>query len=321
MRFLVTGASGFIGRPLCMALAEAGHTVRAATRGTPLEAFETVVTGEIDGNTDWRGALAGIDVVVHLAARVHVMQEHAIDPLAAYMATNAEGTRTLAEQAAQAGVRRFVLVSSVKVNGEATAPGQAWREDDAPAPLDPYGVSKLHAEQSLRDVAARTGMEAVIVRPPLVYGPGVGANFARLMRLVDKGYPLPFGAIRNRRSMVYVGNLVDALMTCALHPAAANETFFVADEPPLSTGELVVALASAQGKPNRLFALPTWMLAAAGRLTGQHEAIRRLTESLVISSDKIRTTLDWQAPYSIHAGLVATADARTERRSSPGSRA
>lgn len=321
MRFLVTGASGFIGRPLCMALAEAGHTVRAATRGTPLEAFETVVTGEIDGNTDWRGALAGIDVIVHLAARVHVMQEHAIDPLAAYMAANAEGTRTLAEQAAQAGVRRFVLVSSVKVNGEATAPGQAWREDDAPAPLDPYGVSKLHAEQSLRDVAARTGMEAVIVRPPLVYGPGVGANFARLMRLVDKGYPLPFGAIRNRRSMVYVGNLVDALMTCALHPAAANETFFVADEPPLSTGELVVALASAQGKPNRLFTLPTCILAAAGRLTGQREAIRRLTESLVISSDKIRTTLDWQPPYSMNAGLVATADARTERRSSPGSRA
>ncbi|ODU14638.1 MAG: NAD-dependent dehydratase [Thiobacillus sp. SCN 64-35] len=314
MKVLVTGASGFVGRELCVTLLRSGHSVRGALRQIEgrvvlLEGVEPVAVGAINAATDWKAALAGCDTVVHLAARVHVMDYMTSDPLAEFREVNSGGTLNLSSQAAHAGVKRFVFVSTVKVNGEGR--DDPYRETDPPAPEDAYAISKWEAEQGLRRVAQETGMEVVILRPPLVYGPAVKANFLQLMRTVERGWPLPLGAIRNRRSLLYLGNLVDAIRVCVEHPAAAGQTFLLDDGEPISTTGLVRALARAMGRPARLLAVPVGVLELAGALLGKRAAVMRLVGSLYVDSSAIRTRLDWTPPYSMEEGLAATVASST----------
>lgn len=300
---LVTGARGFVGRPVVEALIAAGYHVIGAVRtqaqaGKASEGYREVAAGELGSDTDWREAVAGAAVVVHLAARVHQMQDRAADPLAEFRRVNVEGTRRLAEQAAAAGVTRFIFVSSIKVNGEGTAVGQAYRETDAPAPADPYGISKLEAEVALRQVGARTGLEVVILRPPLMVGRGVKGNLASLAGAIRKGRPLPFGAItENRRSLLDVRNLADAIVRCAVHPGAAGEVFLVSDGVPVSTAELARRVGKAAGREPRLLSLPVAWLRFAGRIAGKGPAVGRLTGSLLIDDSKIRKLLEWTPPH------------------------
>lgn len=305
MRCLLTGANGFVGRALSNELLQCGHVIRAATRSaeTGREGIEQVLVGAMDGTTPWAAALRAVDVVVHLAARVHVMNDSAADPLAAFRQVNTQGTLNLAHQAATAGVKRFVFISSVKVNGELTQPGRPFTESDAPNPQDAYGVSKHEAEQGLRAIAAQTGMEVVIIRPPLVYGPGVKANFATLMRAVQRGWPLPLGAIHNQRSLVALDNLVNFLVTCITHPQAANQTFLVSDGQDLSTTELVRGLARAAGVPARLLPVPVWALQAGAMLFGKGDAVQRLCGNLQVDTSKALELLGWVPPVSVEEGL------------------
>jgi nucleoside-diphosphate-sugar epimerase len=255
-------------------------------------------------DADFRHMLAGVDAVVHLAARVHIMEERAADPLAAFRAVNTSGTLNLARQAAETGVRRFVFVSSVKVNGEETTPGSPFRHDDLPNPEDPYGISKREAEDGLLELAAQSGMDVVIVRPPLVYGPGVKANFAAMMRAVQRGLPLPLGAVtHNRRSLVALDNLVDLLITCLDHPAAANQTFLVSDGEDLSTADLLRWLGRAMNKPARLFPVPVPLLRAGAALLGKRDVARRLLGNLQIDISHTRETLGWTPPITVDEGL------------------
>lgn len=303
-KVLVTGAAGFVGRALCQVLDAAGYVVVAAVRrgsGLPNE----VVVGDIGPATDWRDALAGCDAVVHLAARVHMMHDSGSHALAAYRRTNAEATLNLARQAVQAGVKRFVFASTVKVNGEGRdAP---YRETDAPAPEDAYAISKWEAEQGLHALAGETGLEVVILRPPLVYGPGVKANFQRLIEVVQRGWPLPLGGVRNRRSLLYLGNFVDAIRLCIEHPAAAGQTFLLDDGEPVSTPELIRRLAHAMGRPARLLPVPPRLLEVAGMLVGKRAAVARLIGSLHVDSTAIRARLGWTPPFSLQQGLDLTA--------------
>ena len=303
MNIAVTGATGFVGQALCRHLSAHGQDVVPIVRkasGLPQE----VAVGSISSATGWQLALTGCDAVVHLAARVHVMDDTAQDPLALYRATNTEATLNLAWQAAAAGVKRFVFISSIKVNGEGReAP---YRETDVPAPEDAYAISKWEAEQGLQRIAADTGMEVVILRPPLVYGPGVKANFLRLLRTVKRGWPLPLGAIRNQRSLLFLGNFVDAIRLCVEHPAAAGQTFLLDDGQAVSTPELIRAVACAMGRPSRLLAVPVWLLRFAGTLLGKRAAVDRLTGSLHVDSSAIRSRLGWVPPFSMEAGLAQT---------------
>jgi nucleoside-diphosphate-sugar epimerase len=261
--------------------------------------------GDIGAQIDWRTALEGVSAVVHLAARVHVMQDDARDPAAQYRAVNRDGTENLARQAALAGVRRLVYLSSIKVNGERTT-GQPFRSSDTPHPQDPYAHSKWEAEQALQGIAAKTGLETVILRPPLVYGPGVKANFQRLMRLVERGIPLPFAGVCNRRSLLYLGNLADAVRIGLTHPAAAGKTYLLSDGAPLSTPALIRALASALGKPARLLPAPLFLLRLAGQFTGKSAEIARLLDSLEIDGTEIEWELAWRPPHTCEAGVAAT---------------
>ena len=263
-----------------------------------------VAVGNLAASTDWRSALAGCDAVVHLAARVHVMDDTAHNPLALYRATNTDATLNLARQAADAGVKRFVFISTIKVNGEGR--DAAYRETDAAAPGDAYAMCKWEAEQGLQRIAAETGLEVVILRPPLVYGPGVKANFLRLMQMVQRGWPLPLGAIRNRRSLLYLGNFVDAIRLCVEHPDAAGQTFLLDDGAPVSTPDLIRALARAMGRPARLPAVPVGVLELAGALLGKRAAVARLTGSLFVDGSAIRSRLGWTPPYTLQQGLDAT---------------
>lgn len=265
--------------------------------------FDAVEVGEIGSDTDWCSALDGVECVVHLAARVHVMKATA-NSLTEFRRVNVAGTERLARQAAQQGVRRFIFLSSIKVNGEETV-GVGFKERDRPQPQDAYGVSKWEAEQVLKKVSVETGMEVVILRPPLVYGPGVRGNFLRLMKLVALAVPLPFGAVENRRDLVYVGNLVDAIIACLEHPAAADQTFLVSDGESLATPELIRRLAQAMGKTPRMLRVPVFWFDWIGRVAGK-ATLQRLTGSLQIDTAHIRTTLRWQPPYSVDAGLRAT---------------
>lgn len=303
MKILVTGATGMVGRGVCEQLSARGYAVVPAVRrlsGLPNE----FATGDIGPSTDWHVALGECDAVVHLAARVHMMEDAARNPLALYRETNTEATLNLARQAAQAGVKRFVFVSTIKVNGEGHDAG--YRETDVPAPGDAYAISKWEAEQGLRPIAAETGLEVVILRPPLVYGPGVKANFLRLIQTVRKGWPLPLGAIHNRRSLLYLGNFVDAIRLCVEHPAAAGQTFLLDDGRAVSTPELIRAVARAMGRPARLLAVQVPLLELAGTVLGKRAAVARLTGSLFVDSSLIRSRLGWTPPYSMEAGLAET---------------
>ena len=259
--------------------------------------------GSVLDSTDFAAVLLGITTVVHLAARVHVMKDTEADPITAFRAVNVDGTLNLARQAAAAGVKLFVFVSSVKVNGESTPSGKAFKELDAPSPHDAYSQSKHEAEQGLHQLSADTGMEVVIIRPPLVYGPGVKANFASLMRAVQRGWPLPLGAVHNQRSLVALDNLVDFIVTCITHPQAANQTFLVSDGQDLSTTELVQGMAQAAGVPARLLPVPVWALQAGASLLGKGDAVQRLCGNLQVDISKARSLLGWVPPVSVEEGL------------------
>ena len=305
---LVTGATGFVGNALVnrLAVERSCNDVVAAVRRSDLswpEGVRGVQVGNLLPTTDWSEALHGVDAVVHCAARVHVMQDDSTDPLSAYREVNVDGTLNLARQAAQAGVRRFVFVSSIKVNGESTLPGRAFSADQEPAPLDAYGLSKLEAERGLWKIAAPTGMEVVIVRPPLVYGPGVKANFASMMRWVSRGVPLPLGRINNARSMVALSNLVDLLVTCLKHPAATGQTFLVSDGEDVSTTELLRRTARAMGKRALLLPVPASWLEMVAALLGKREMAQRLCGSLQVNIDKTRSMLSWAPPLTLDQGL------------------
>lgn len=304
---ILTGASGFVGSALLDLLRGRSCEVRPIVR-QDRELAGAVAVGEIGLSTEWGAALQGADSVVHLAARVHVMNERSSDPLAEFRKVNVEGTLHLAREAVANGVRRFVYVSSIKVNGEATQPGIPFTAADVPAPSDAYGISKYEAEQGLLALARETGLEVVIIRPPLVYGPGVKANFLSMMRSLHKGVPLPLGAIHNSRSLVALDNLVDLIDTCLDHPAAANQVFLAGDEEALSTTELLLRLGNALNKPARLLPVPSWLLKVGAAMLGKRDAAMRLCGSLQIDTTMTRTILGWQPPVSVDEGLRATAN-------------
>lgn len=308
MRVLVTGANGFVGKALCRKLVDEGYGVRGAVRSEKSalpSGVEKIVVGDIDGNTDWSSALEGIDCVIHLAARVHVMRDESADPLSEFRKVNVEGTRKLAESAAAAGVRRLVYASSIKVNGEGTR-SKPYTEDDRPNPQDPYGISKWEAEKILHDISAETGLEVVIIRPPLVYGPEVGGNFIRMLQWIAKGIPLPLDSVDNRRNLIYVGNLANALMLCSVHPEAKGKTFLVSDTESISTPELIRRIASTMHISPRLFGFPVSALGLLGKITGKSAEFSRLAGSLEIDSSRIRGQLGWTPPFTLEEGLTET---------------
>jgi nucleoside-diphosphate-sugar epimerase len=316
---LITGATGFVGSRLAGFLSSQfpNMELRLAVRHQPDElqvpgvplAGSIEVVGDINPYTNWSNALIGVDVVIHLAARVHVMNDVAIDPLEEYRNANTLATIHLAEEAAKAGVKRFIYLSSIKVNGEETAPGQSYSEESTPAPIDPYGVSKWEAELGLEKVCAQTGMKFVIIRPPLVYGPGVKANFQKLMGVIAKGMPLPLGAVDNQRSMLALDNLVSFIFETISNPLAANQCFLLSDGKDVSTTQLLKLLAKGMGKSSLLIPIPVFILKIAAQVFGATAAAERLLGSLQIDSSKARQLLHWQPPLSVEEGIAIAAKA------------
>lgn len=308
----VTGGTGFVGSALLKRLLKDGFEARASVRSSrsaEMKGDQYHWVGDMAASTDWNAALIGVQAVVHCAARVHVIKDDATDPLHAYREVNVKGTLNLARQAAQVGVRRFVFVSSIKVNGEFTEVGKPFTADDVPAPEDPYGESKHEAEQLLRQIAAESGMQVVIIRPPLVYGPGVKANFESMMRWLARGLPLPLAAVtENRRSLVALDNLVDLIVTCLNHPAAANQTFLVSDGEDLSTAQLLKRMGAAMGKPARLFYMPPTLLKLGASVLNRPGIYQRLCGSLQLDITKTRQLLGWTPPVSVDEGLRLAAE-------------
>lgn len=305
MRVLVTGSNGFVGRALCGRLAEDAHAVVPAVRGACGLVGEVIV-GDIDGEPAWRSALGNCDAVVHLAARVHVMHDTAINPLTVYRATNTDATLNLARQAAKVGAKRFVYLSSIKVNGEATEPDRPFHADDPPVPEDAYAISKYEAEQGLMVIAKETGMEVVIIRSPLVYGPGVKGNFASLVKWVRKGLPLPFGALKNKRSLVALDNLVSFIALCAdreKSPTAANKVFLISDGEDVSTTELLHIVAMAYGKKVFFIPVPQGWLNIVAKMLGKTEVASRLLGSLVVDNSPARDVLGWHPVVTMEEQL------------------
>ncbi|MEK7993852.1 MAG: NAD-dependent epimerase/dehydratase family protein [Planctomycetota bacterium] len=311
IRVLVTGANGFVGREATAALCKAGYEVRAAVRRLEpsVEALgcETVAVGDMSAHTDWSTALRGVDLILHLAARAHITRDTCADSLAEFRTINVGGTTSLAKQAAQYHVRRLVYVSSVKVNGEVTN-GRAFTEDDPPDPCDAYGISKWEAEQALRRIASGAGMETVVIRPVLVYGPRVRANFLTLLHCVYRGIPLPFAAVRNRRSMIALRNLIDLLVCALQHAAAAGETFLVSDGEDHSSAGWVRRIAGALGRPARLLPMPVSWIRFGARVVGQQNIVQRVCSSLQVDSSKAVKQLSWHRPVNVNEELRRTAD-------------
>lgn len=308
---LLTGANGFVGQHLGAYLVNQGHRVIATSRRSDV-VFDyipahVVQVGDIDAKTDWTATLEGVEVIIHLAARVHVMREKAADPLMEFRSMNAEGTLRLAQQAAETGIRRLVYLSSIKVNGEGTI-NHPFTEQDETIPKDPYARSKWEAEQHLMDVASHTGLEVSIIRPPLVYGPGVQGNFLSLLGLATKGWPLPLASIHNRRSLVGIQNLCNLIELCTHHPRAAGEVFLVSDGLDISTPELMRLLARLMSRPCRLWPFPTSMLAAISKLLGLQGVWERLAGSLQVDISKARQQLGWEPPVPLEQGLADTVD-------------
>jgi nucleoside-diphosphate-sugar epimerase len=311
VNILLTGATGFVGQAIAENLSAGKRfKVCGAVRQNSVkfpQGVRLVTVGDIDGSTQWNAALAGNEIVIHSAARAHIMKDSVADPLAEYRRVNVGGSLNLARQAIDAGVKRFIFISSIKVNGEGTLPGNPYTADDPPQPKDPYGISKMEAEQELRSLTRNSDMELVIIRPTLVYGPGVKANFLSMMRWLWRGIPLPFSLTRNKRSFVAVDNLVDLIVICLQSPAAANQTFLVSDGHDLSTNELLQAMGTALGRPARLFPFPVWLLSLCARMIGKPGIAHRLFGSLQVDISKTRTMLDWSPPVSVDVALKKTA--------------
>ncbi|RRV12924.1 SDR family oxidoreductase [Stutzerimonas xanthomarina] len=305
MKVLLTGASGFLGGAIIAHLFRQDRIVLSCAVRSPLAQvrFSTFSIGDLCATNDWSRPLLGQQVVIHAAARAHIMKDELADPLTEYRRVNVEGTLNLARQAAAAGIKRFIYISSIKVNGESTPLDKPFAFSDAPAPEDPYGLSKLEAERGLIQLAAHTGMEVVIIRPPLVYGPGVKGNFASMIKLVEKGLPLPLGAIHNKRSLVGIDNLVDLIIRCIDHPAAANQVFLAGDGEDISTTELLRGVGRAMGKPARLIPVPAGLLQFGATLLGRKAMAQRLLGSLQVDISKTRELLDWKPPYTVEEGL------------------
>lgn len=311
MKILVTGATGFIGGSFLDSASRAGRDdLRAALRRSSLPLATPVESTVVEGLTesaDWRAAIRGCDAVVHSAARVHVINDVTHDPLAEFRRANVAGTLRLAHQSAAAGIRRFVFLSSIKVNGERTTPGRPFAANDSPAPVDAYGVSKHEAEQGLQRIGRETGMEVVIIRPVLAYGPGVRGNFLTMLRWLRRGIPLPFGAVNNRRSFVAIENLVDLIGLSLRHPAAAGHTFLVSDGEDLSTPDLLRRTATALGRHARLFPVSERLIEVGARITGRAALVQRLCGSLQVDIAKTRELLDWNPPVKVNDALLTTA--------------
>jgi nucleoside-diphosphate-sugar epimerase len=310
-KVLITGVNGFVGSKLADELITKGFKVNGAARS--LSALHSIpdisrfVITDLDADTDWQKALESVNVVIHLAARVHIVKDAAVDALAEFRKVNVQGTLNLARQASEVGVHRFIFISSIKVNGESTLLGQPFKSDDQPKPVDPYGISKCEAEEELLQLARETAMEVVIIRPPLVYGPGVKANFQAMMGWLYKGMPLPLGAIHNRRSLVALDNLIDLIITCISHPAAANQIFLVGDGEDLSTTDLLRRMGAALGKKVWLLPVPSFLLVWVARLLGKQAITQRLCGSLQVDISRARELLDWQPPVNVDEGLRKTA--------------
>lgn len=310
-KYLVTGATGFVGAALIKRLLKENIGIRAAVLDNKKTAqlsteVERIIIAPISETSDHSVALQNIDCVIHLAARVHIMQETAHNPLQEFRRVNLHGTERLAIQAAQAGVKRFIFMSTIGVNGNSSG-SKPFTEDDKPAPHNSYSVSKLEAEVRLKEISAKTGMEVVIVRAPLVYGPGNPGNFLSLLRVISKGLPLPLASIHNQRSFLYVDNLADALACCTTQPQAAGQTFFVSDGEDISTPKLIRQLAAALDCPVRLLPFPPSLMRFVGKITGKSAAVDRLLGSLVVDSDKISRVLGWKPPLTMKEGLAETA--------------
>jgi UDP-4-keto-D-QuiNAc 4-reductase len=307
---LITGATGFVGNRLAQRMVDEGFTVASALRKPGQVAG--VVVGEINGETDWKEAVSGVDIVIHLAARVHVMHDLSVDPLAEYRKTNLEGTMQLARAAVEHGVKRFIYLSSIKVNGEIAGMDEPFTEAGPAQPQDAYALSKWEAEQALVDLSQKTRLEVVIVRPPLVYGPGVKGNFYKLLQVVAKQLPLPLGSVRNRRSLLALENLIDFIVLCAKHPKAANELFLLADEEALSTPELIRRIAAMMDKRTHLIRFPLTLLKAMAFMFRKQEIFSRVCESLVVDVSKAQELLGWSPPVSMEQELKRTIVAHNE---------
>lgn len=307
-KLLVTGASGFVGRAACTHFIRCGFQLQGIVRNVdqlhPLNSMQYVFIEDLGKQTTWADMMGGVDCVVHLAARVHVMKEESSLALSEFRRINVDATARLARQAAAAGVRRFIFMSTVKVNGEHTKHGERFTAEDDPRPEDAYGISKYEAEQLLKQIASETGMELVIIRPPLVYGPAVKANFKLMMRWLSLGIPMPLKGVKyNRRSFVALDNLLDLIVTCIHHPAAANQTFLVSDAEDMSTAELLNRLGQAMGRPTRLFYVPLSLLKLGLKLINKFEIYQRLCCSLQLDISKTQRLLGWTPPISMEEGL------------------
>lgn len=317
-KILLTGGTGFVGRPLLEALVTAGYPVVNVTRQSAaiaLPGVQSCVIPTLSGDNNWSASLKGVEVIIHSAGRAHIMNETHSNPLQAFREVNVDATLNLARQAAQAGVKRFIFVSSVKVNGEETERNRAFKPSDVPAPLDDYGVSKLEAEQALMALAKQTAMNVVIIRPVLVYGPGVKANFEKMLATVDKGLPLPFRTINNRRSLVFIDNLIDLIRVCIHHPEAANRVFLVSDGEDLSIGQILEKLAVAMNKKSRIFSFPQPLLGLVASMVGKKAFFQRLCGSLQVDIADTRALLGWTPPVSIDEAFAITARSYQEKQS------